>query len=201
MLEFVVLSFLLELTPGPNMGFLAALTMAQGRRAGLMAIGGVALGLSAYGIAAALGLMALLFASPLAYEVLRWAGVAYMLYLAWEIWQTPVLKNESIATSQHSAQLFLKGFITNVLNPKAGLFFMYVLPQFIPHNSPRPLYHALTLVAVYVMIATLVHLTIVMMAERAHFAISHNRWEARVRNLMAIMLIIIAFWIVIQTQR
>jgi threonine/homoserine/homoserine lactone efflux protein len=201
MLEFIFFSFILELTPGPNMGFLAALTMAQGRRAGLMAIGGVALGLSVYGTAAALGVMAILYASPFAYEALRWAGVAYMLYLAWEIWQTPAIKHDVTEKREHSARLFLKGFITNVLNPKAGLFFMAVLPQFIPLNSTRPLFHALSLVAVYVTVATLVHLTIVLVAERANIAITRNGWEPRVRTFMALALVLIALWMVIQTQR
>src|SRR5437764_7691913 len=85
--EFILAVLLLELTPGPNMAYLAALTLDRGRIAGLLAVVGVAAGLSVHAIVAALGLGALIGKAPTVYEVLRWTGVAYLLFLAWEGWQ------------------------------------------------------------------------------------------------------------------
>ncbi|MGL5010530.1 MAG: LysE family translocator, partial [Paracoccaceae bacterium] len=79
---FTVAAVAIELTPGPNMVWLAIVAATDGRRAGYAAVAGVALGLAVIGVAAAYGLAALVAGSPVAYQVLRWAGVAYLLWLA-----------------------------------------------------------------------------------------------------------------------
>ena len=84
---FALTSFLVELTPGPNMAYLALVAATEGRRPGYAAVAGVALGLAIVGLLAALGLATLIAASPLAYQALRWAGVAYLMWLAWEGWR------------------------------------------------------------------------------------------------------------------
>ena len=86
LLAFAATALIVELTPGPNMAYLAALSLSKGVRAGAAAVAGVALGLSLSGIAAALGLAAIIDSSRFLYEVLRWGGVAYLLWLAWEGW-------------------------------------------------------------------------------------------------------------------
>ena len=85
--EFVLVATLVEITPGPNMAYLASLAAVHGRRAGIQAVLGILLGLAAYGILAAFGLAALVGASPTLYAALRFAGVAYMLWLAVEAWR------------------------------------------------------------------------------------------------------------------
>jgi threonine/homoserine/homoserine lactone efflux protein len=82
--SFALMSFVIELTPGPNMAYIAVLSAGQGRRAGYAATLGIALGLLVIGLAAAFGLAALISSSRLFYEVLRWGGVAYLLWLAWD---------------------------------------------------------------------------------------------------------------------
>jgi hypothetical protein len=86
--EFILTVLLLELTPGPNMAYLATLTLDRGRHAGLLATAGVAAGLSVHAVVAAFGLGVLINKAPLIYNLLRWTGVAYLLYLAWETWQS-----------------------------------------------------------------------------------------------------------------
>jgi threonine/homoserine/homoserine lactone efflux protein len=86
--EFVAAALLLELTPGPNMAYLAALSLARGRVPGFVATAGVAVGLAVHAILAALGAGVLIQKFPLIYEALRWIGVGYLLFLAWEDWQT-----------------------------------------------------------------------------------------------------------------
>ena len=86
LLTFAVTCLVIELTPGPNMAYLAILSATKGRRAGFAATLGVAVGLSMVGLAAVLGLTVLVANSPMLYEVLRWGGVVYLLWLAYEGW-------------------------------------------------------------------------------------------------------------------
>src|ERR1700759_3514659 len=87
LLAFALTAALIELTPGPNMGYLAVLAASAGRRAGLAATAGIAVGLLSAGIASSLGLAAIVAASSLIYELLRWGGAFYLLWLAWEGWR------------------------------------------------------------------------------------------------------------------
>ena len=122
-LAFAATCFAIEITPGPNMTYLAVLGVSHGRRAGLAAVTGVALGLLVIGIAAALGLAAVISNSPTLYEVLRWAGVIYLLWLAWEGWdEAGDASVEEVDPVAMYGPLFWRGLITNLLNPKAALF-------------------------------------------------------------------------------
>src|ERR1700754_3707386 len=86
LLAFALTSLVIEITPGPNMTYLAALSLSSGMRTGFAAVAGIALGLMTYGVIAAFGLAAVIDNSPLLYGVLRWGGVAFLLWLAWEAW-------------------------------------------------------------------------------------------------------------------
>src|SRR6201996_3938963 len=121
------------LTPGPNMIYLISRSIAQGRRAGLISLGGVALGFVFYMLCAAFGITALLFAVPYAYDALRLAGAAYLGWLAWQ-----ALKPNGRSPFQVRAlkvdgprKLFAMGFVTNLLNPKIAMLYLALLPQFI----------------------------------------------------------------------
>src|SRR5262249_61915030 len=86
LLAFALTALIIEITPGPNMTYLAALSLSSGMRTGFAAVAGIAIGLMTYGIVAALGLAALIDSSPLLYGILRWGGVVYLLWLAWGAW-------------------------------------------------------------------------------------------------------------------
>ena len=174
LVAFALTAFVIELTPGPNMSYLAALSLSRGVRAGLAAVGGVALGLSIYGVAAIFGLSALIESSPALYQTLRWGGVGYLLYLAWEAWNADPRQTSdaSRAADDIPRVAFRRGLITNLLNPKAALFYAAVLPDFVQAGrSPVPA-QMLTLTAIYVGIATAVHLSIVLLACRPQAAIA-----------------------------
>lgn len=134
---FALTCLVIELTPGPNMAYLAVLSASQGRRAGFVAVLGVALGLLSVGLGAAFGLAALISNSRPFYEALRLAGVAYLLWLAWDGWHDA---NETSATriqdNDADNAYFRRGLITNLLNPKAALFFVAVLPTFVDQAKP-----------------------------------------------------------------
>jgi threonine/homoserine/homoserine lactone efflux protein len=129
---FALTALIIEITPGPNMGYLAVLSLSRGWRVGVAAVVGVALGHAAYGLAAALGVATLIEASPLLYEVLRWAGVAYMLWLAYETWATSGETSPDVTKDHvsHARLAFERGLITNLLNPKAAIFFVIISPSF-----------------------------------------------------------------------
>jgi threonine/homoserine/homoserine lactone efflux protein len=137
LLQFLVAVLLIEVTPGPNLGYLAALSASQGRRASLFATAGVAAGLATHAVAAALGVAALIAAHPVVYELLRWGGVAFLVWLAYEGWvgERDTSPAEASAVAGGSG-LFWRGYWTNVLNPKSALFFITVVPRFLDGEHP-----------------------------------------------------------------
>lgn len=198
---FVVTCLIIEITPGPNMAYLAALSLARGRRAGIAAVAGIALGLAISGAVAALGLAAVVEKSAVLYEALRWGGIMYLLYLAWEGW-TPE-RDETRADEHGESPLpaFRRGLIINMLNPKAAIFYITVLPEFIrPSNSPI-VFQTLTLSAIYVAIATLVHLSLVLLAGLLASKIDSAEKRQALRRALALALVAIAVWFAFATQR
>ena len=202
LLAFALTAFIIELTPGPNMAYLAALSLSQGMKAGLAAVAGIALGLSVYGIAAALGLTAIIDSSRFLYELLRWAGVAYLLWLAWEGWTRERETSQSQAEEQHQPwPAFRRGLITNLLNPKAAVFYVAMLPEFIRDDGRTVLMQTVILSSVYVGIATVVHAAIVIMAGSLQDIVSTADRRLRVRRALALVLVAIAIWFAFSTGR
>lgn len=199
-LAFIWLSFIVELTPGPNMTYLAVLTLADGRRAGFAAVAGVASGLLLIGLLAALGVAALISESRILYELFRWAGALYMFWLAYDIWRgEEPTEAKGEAAQATPDRYFFRGFLTNVLNPKAALFYIAVLPQFIDASRDLlPQTVALTLA--YVAIATIVHGGIVALASRARPLLQDADRMRVVRRGLAIGLLLVALWLLWSTK-
>jgi threonine/homoserine/homoserine lactone efflux protein len=195
---FALTATAIELTPGPNMVWLAIVAATDGRRAGFAAVAGVALGLSVIGIAAAWGLAALVAGSPVVYQVLRWAGVAYLLWLAWDGWRAADDKPEEAAPGATLARYFQRGLVTNLLNPKAFLFYVAVLPGFLP--PPVTLPHSLTLTFVYVAVATAIHAGIVALAGTARDWLTVSGRAVLVRRALSLTLVGVAAWVAWQTR-
>ena len=198
LLSFALASLLIELTPGPNMTYLALVAAAQGRRAGFATVAGVALGLAIVGALAATGVAELIRASTLAYEVLRWAGVAFLLYLAWEGWHegTDVVGSPAASDGRH----FRRGLTTNLLNPKAAVFYVAVLPGFVDPARPA-LAQTLVLTAIYVAVATAIHLAIVAAAGALTQLLTDPRRERLVRRALSLLLAAVAIWFGWSTAR
>jgi threonine/homoserine/homoserine lactone efflux protein len=200
-LEFTLTAVLIELTPGPNMAYLAALALASGKRVGFAAVAGICLGLTGIGILAAFGLAAFLDRVPLAYEALRYLGAAFMLYLAWEGWRGAAGEEDHSLTARGA---FIRALITNLLNPKAALFYVAVLPLFLDHASASvggAAAQTFVLAAIYVAIATLIHLLIVLFADALRpYLVSGNR-EKITRRILSASLALIALWFFLGTRR
>ena len=143
---FGIVAGLMTITPGLDTALVLRASVTGGPRAGYATGAGVSAGVLVWGLAAAIGVSALLTASQLAYEVLRYAGAAYMIYLGAKlIWKRrpgaanipmPALAGgEDTSLRQH----FMRGFLTNLLNPKIGVFYLAILPQFLPRDTPGAL--------------------------------------------------------------
>ena len=131
---FVFLSagMLLNLAPGPDTFYILARSGAEGRTVGVASALGIAAGSVVHTMAAALGLSVLLATSPLAFDVVRWAGAAYLMFLGVRmLFAKASAIGETDARGRGAGAAFRQGMITNVLNPKVALFFLAFLPQFI----------------------------------------------------------------------
>lgn len=139
---FSLAAIALTLTPGPDMTLFLGQTVANGRRAGFMSMAGASSGIIVHSLAAAIGLSALIAASPQAFEVLKWVGAAYLAYLAYEVLRHGSgLTGDGPPKSNSLKKAYMKGLTINLLNPKIILFFVTFLPQFVspidPHASGK----------------------------------------------------------------
>jgi len=196
---FLVAVSLIELTPGPNMGYLAALSASEGRVAGFKAVLGVTVGLASYMLLAVFGIAELIAAAPLAYALLRWAGVLYLLYLAWEAWVGARETSPGHASNAGQAP-FWRGLIANVLNPKAAIFYVTLLPGFIADDHAAFWAQALILGCVHLLIAFLVHGLIVVGASRAGDVLARTEHAPIVRRALALGIAAIAVWLAWETR-
>ena len=198
-LEFAVASFLIELTPGPNMAYLAIVAATEGRRFGFAAVAGVALGLAVVGVIAALGVGAMITASPFLYQALRWGGVIYLFWLAYDGWRDADETIEHADLGSPMALFFRRGLITNLLNPKAAVFYIAVLPGFVVEGA-AVLPQTITLSAVYVAVATAIHAAIVGLAGTAQTLLEDQKKRLILRRALSIALAFVAVWFAWKTR-
>jgi threonine/homoserine/homoserine lactone efflux protein len=190
--EFLLTAILIELTPGPNMAWLALLGASRGSIAALAAVAGIALGLAIAGVAAAFGVSALIGTTPWVFQALRWAGALYLLYLAWDAWHSADGSHVG-KFDQPVLRYFNQGLVSNMLNPKAYLVYAAVLPQFIDVHQALLAQLAL-LTGVYVVVATVIHAGIALLAgSLSGFVVQPARFQ-KVSRLFAVLLSLVAVW-------
>jgi threonine/homoserine/homoserine lactone efflux protein len=189
---FAVLALGLALTPGPNMAYLVSRTLTQGRLAGFISLAGVTTGYAGFVLATGFGLTAMLARVPVAYEIVRWAGVAYLLYLAWDAVRpgqaSPQMPSATVATTG-PGKLYLMGLGTSLLNPKVALFYASLLPQFVIAERGDVLLQFLTLGFLQIVVSIIVDGLIVATAGSvsAWFA-TRPTWAITQRWLMGFVL-------------
>lgn len=192
--SFLVTALVLELTPGPNMAWLAMLTATAGRRAGLAAVLGITLGLTVQAVLAATGVAVFVSAWPGLFQALHLAGVAYLLYLAVESWRDAGNPAHHLpGGGEDGAAGFRRGLVSNLLNPKAALLFMTVLPGFV--SADKGTGEILILSAAYLAVAVAVHLVIVVTAGRFRGVVSDPAVSARMHRVQALTLAAVALWL------
>ncbi len=195
--SFIVASVLIELTPGPNMTWLAVLGAARGRTTALAAVAGVCLGLAVAGTVAGVGLTAVFSQWPMLLNVLRWAGTFYLFYLAWDAWRDA--DGAETASNKSPMQAFQQGLITNMLNPKAYLFYAAMLPQFMSGTMAVATEVAM-LTGIYVAIATLIHAAIAVLSGTLADFLKSSPKAVTIRKILAVLIGIAALWFFYSTK-
>ena len=127
---FIAVVFVLLVTPGPDVAFVVATGVTEGRRPAIWASVGISLAMFVHSVLAAAGVAAIVAASPMAFDVIRFGGAAYLIYLAFKAFRSVPIQATAQATSHSPMRNFQRGFLTNLLNPKAILFSGIFLPQF-----------------------------------------------------------------------
>ncbi|MCK3846387.1 LysE family translocator [Pseudomonas sp. W15Feb34] len=205
LLAYGLISLGMVLTPGPNMIYLISRSICQGRTAGLISLGGVALGFLIYMVCAALGITALVMAVPLAYDVLRFGGALYLVYLAWQAvkpggsspFQVRDLPKDS------PRKLFTMGVVTNLLNPKVAVMYLSLLPQFIePNGHGSVLLQSLVLGSLQIFISVSVNAVIACMAGSiAVFFVTRPGWQVVQRWVMGSVLMGLAVRMAVEGRK
>lgn len=190
-LIFAAAALLMAVTPGPNMIYLISRSLCQGRRAGVMSWFGVVLGFSVHMLCASVGLTALFMAVPMGYELLKFAGALYLIWLAWQAVR-PGARSPFEAKDlppEPPRKLFVMGLLTSVLNPKVAIFYLSVLPQFIAPESGSVLAQSLMLGFTQVFIGSSVNLMVTLSAAAiASWFAQHRLWLAVQRYVMGLVL-------------
>ncbi|BFO57705.1 LysE family translocator [Acidovorax sacchari] len=188
---FALAALVLVLTPGPNMVYCVSRSLTQGPRAGLLSLAGVVAGFGVHLLATALGLSALLVAVPLAFDVLRIAGAAYLLWMAWQAVKPGGSAPFEARDLPHDGprKLVLMGFLTSALNPKVAMFYVSFFPQFLHPERGQWLAQTFTLGALQIGISALVNALLVLFAARvARFLHRSAAWVRAQRYLMGTVL-------------
>ncbi len=204
LIAFALIALGMVLTPGPNMIYLISRSICQGRVAGLISLGGVALGFVFYMLCAAFGITALVYAVPFAYDAVRYAGAAYLLWLAWQAVKpggsSPFQVRDLPVDSPR--KLFAMGFVTNLLNPKIAIMYLSLLPQFIDPSRGSVLSQSLVLGCTQIAISVCVNAVIAISAGSiAVFLTRHPTWAAVQRWIMGTVLAGLALRIATEARR
>ncbi|HEY8590147.1 MAG TPA: LysE family translocator [Naasia sp.] len=155
--EFLITTLVIVATPGTGVLYTVAAGLSRGARASVVAALGCTLGIVPPMIAAVTGLAALLHTSAVAFQVLKYAGVAYLLYLAWRTWRDrSALTVDEDAPARSAGRVILDGVLLNLLNPKLTIFFFAFLPQFVPAGGTEGVLAMLALSGVFMIVTFVV---------------------------------------------
>lgn len=177
---FTAACLALTATPGPDMMLIASRSVSQGRVAGFASLAGIQVGTYGHALAAACGLSQLFLVVPLAYDIIRYAGAAYLLYLAWQAFRATGKAFAPVADApRHSAaRMFRQGLVINLLNPKMALFVLALFPQFLRPEAGSVVVQILVLATVLNLVGLLVNGLVILTASRVGLALAgHGRFR------------------------
>jgi threonine/homoserine/homoserine lactone efflux protein len=155
--EFLITSLIVVVSPGTGVLYTLAAGLSRGPRASVVAAFGCTLGIVPHMAAAVLGLAALLHTSAVAFQTLKYAGIAYLLYMAWStLRERGALRIEKAVSVRSALRVTIEAILINLLNPKLSIFFFAFLPQFVRPDEPHPLARMLLLSAVFMLMTFVV---------------------------------------------
>ncbi len=184
-LSFVLAGLALNVVPGADMTFIIASAARGGRRDGIIASLGVGTGALVHILAAVLGLSAILASSQAAFNLIKWVGAAYLLWLAFSLIRSKGAPKEPVPAGGRGWRLFRAAMLVNILNPKVALFFLAFLPQFVDPAAAVPALQILCLGLWFDAVGTLVNIAIAMAAADAAGRLRHVAWLGRAARWFA----------------
>ncbi len=187
---FMAAALALNLTPGPDMAYVAGRGAVGGVGAGIAAAFGIALGALVHTAFAAIGLSAILATLAIAFEVLRWTGAAYLVWLALRLWREPAAPVAAAPPDSIAAyrRIAVEGALINILNPKVALFFLALLPQFVRSDAGSAALQFAVLGLAFNVSGTLVNCGVAWLSGRARRAVGAGSTLARwTRRLVALL--------------
>jgi threonine/homoserine/homoserine lactone efflux protein len=192
---FFIAAILLGLTPGPDNIFVLTQSLAYGQRSGVMVTLGLCTGLLGHTTMVALGVAAIFAASPTLFQMVKWLGVLYLVYLAWQSWTA--LPDDSTPKPQlqlSPGKLYLRGVVMNLTNPKVGLFFIAFLPQFVSQGGWPVTFQIVVLGFLFIVSTFIVFGGIAMLAGVYSEKLTHSQSRRRLMNrLVSVVFIMLAF--------
>ena len=182
-LQFLITSLIVVLIPGTGVIYTVSTGLTQGKKASLYVALGCTLGIVPHLLATILGLAALMHTSAVAFQLLKWAGVVYLFYVAWGTWRDKsAFQLNDNPSRTHALGLISKAILMNVLNPKLTIFFLAFLPQFIPANSTHVLAPMLLLSAIFMLMTLAVFVVYGLLAHTfRHFVVESARVQTFLR--------------------
>ena len=182
-LQFLITSLIVVLIPGTGVIYTVSTGLTQGKKASLYVALGCTLGIVPHLLATILGLAALMHTSAVAFQILKWAGVVYLFYVAWGTWRDKsAFQLDDNPSKTHALGLISKAILMNVLNPKLTIFFLAFLPQFISANSTHVLAPMLLLSAIFMLMTLAVFVVYGLLAHTfRHFVVESARVQTFLR--------------------
>lgn len=181
---FIVTAVTLNLYPGPDTFYILGRATAQGRGAGIASALGISTGGAIHALLGALGLAAVVMASAAAYQMVKWAGAAYLVYLGLSMLAERTASGAHAAATQKSlGRVYAQGVLTSVLNPKVALFFLALIPQFIAPRAAHPGLSFLALGLTFVATSTLWSLVLAVAAGALHRRLARGSGAVWLRRL------------------
>ena len=199
LIGFALAVLIVELTPGPNMAWLVTLTLSEDRRAGLAAVAGVTAGLAANAALSVLAASLVLETEGPLGRGMALLAAAMMIWLAWDAWRGSA-DTAQFERAGRGGRHALAGFVLNLFNPKAALFLVAVMPQFVSGGRPT-VPQGLIFGATSVTIATAIHIALVLGAERARGSLMAENRARVVRRVLAVLMLGVAAWFVTKALR
>lgn len=184
LITFAITASLFVFIPGPNMIYLISRTLSQGREAGLISLLGIISGFLFHILMVALGLTAILFAVPYAFVIVKYLGVAYLLYLAFQTLfsKSLIFDPTTKLKTVNKRKLFSNGMLTNVLNPKMALFYISFFPQFMNVQNGSVFMQSMQLGVVQIMVSFITNLAVVLTAAKLSTWIAQKPTWLRVQK-------------------
>lgn len=201
---FAAACLVLCATPGPDMLLIASRSVSQGRASGFATLAGIQVGTYCHALAAALGLSQLFLVVPVAYDVVRYAGAAYLLYLAWQAFRSSgtMLAPTAAIRRYPLAVVFRQGLLTNLLNPKMALFVLALFPQFVDPGAGSVVAQMLLLATLLNLIGILVNGAVILTASGVgRLFAGRTRWRRAPQFLLGTVFAALALRLAVDSRR